>query len=54
MSEKTKPVVEGVKEIDPSNIRDLFQLETLAPPSEANGMSCCVIICWTKVPGRPS
>ncbi|MDC0715707.1 hypothetical protein [Nannocystis bainbridge] len=44
--------VEGVKEIDPAHIHDLFQLETLAPPSEANGMSCCVIICRTWTPGQ--
>ncbi|MFV8751628.1 hypothetical protein ACNOYE_13875 [Nannocystaceae bacterium ST9] len=35
----------GAREIDVEELGKLFQLETLAPPGEANGMSCCVILC---------
>ncbi|MFV8751629.1 hypothetical protein ACNOYE_13880 [Nannocystaceae bacterium ST9] len=47
---KSTELPTGAKEITPEELGKLFQLETLSPPGEANGMSCCVILCWTKVP----
>jgi hypothetical protein len=38
----------GAKELDPNTLADLFQLETLAPPGESSGWSCCQIMCWVK------
>ena len=47
---KTAPI-EGARELDASALAELFKLETLSPPGESNGWSCCVIICKTWTPG---
>lgn len=48
VAKKKNPTIDGARELDAGSLADLFALETLAPPGEANGGSCCVIICWVK------
>ncbi len=38
-------IIEGVQEIAPEEFDDMFELETLSPPGESNGLLCVVIIC---------